>query len=70
VERTGTSSSAKGDTGAAGSTPQLRINPSTNQWEICTGGTGANDSDWESTGMTGIEATGKKGGMQVRCVKN
>jgi formylglycine-generating enzyme required for sulfatase activity len=48
----------KGDTGANGITPKLRINASTNEWEVCTNGTCAQETDWVSLG---IKATGEKG---------
>ena len=33
------------------SVPQLRINPATNKWEVCTIGSGAGESGWTSTGV-------------------
>ena len=45
---------AQGESGADGITPQIRINDSTNEWEVSTD----NGSTWKSTG---VKATGSQG---------
>jgi hypothetical protein len=47
-----------GEDGTDGITPQLRINPNTNYWEICTNGACTEEEDWASTGT---KATGDPG---------
>jgi hypothetical protein len=50
-----------GDNGAPGKdgiTPQLRINPNSNEWEVCTNGTCNSEADWAPTG---VKATGNNG---------
>jgi hypothetical protein len=47
-----------GEDGADGITPQLRINATTNYWEICTNGTCTEEEDWTSTY---VKATGDPG---------
>jgi hypothetical protein len=52
---------AIGTNGTNGITPQLRINPTTNFWEVCyTGGTCA-DGDWQSLNVKATGADGKDG---------
>ena len=48
----------KGDKGEEGITPQLRIHPATNEWEVCTTGDCAGENGWTSTG---VKATGPQG---------
>jgi hypothetical protein len=47
-----------GEKGADGVTPQLRINSTTNEWEVCSTGACTDDSEWTSTG---VNATGEQG---------
>ncbi|MDR1864187.1 MAG: leucine-rich repeat protein [Bacteroidales bacterium] len=51
-------SGSDGATGASGVTPRLRINGTTNIWEICTTGVCTEEGEWTSTG---VKATGDDG---------
>ncbi|MDR1022092.1 MAG: CotH kinase family protein [Prevotellaceae bacterium] len=48
----------QGAPGSDGATPQLRVNPETNKWEVCATGVCADDASWVSTGAN---ATGQQG---------
>jgi uncharacterized protein (TIGR02145 family) len=50
-----------GEEGPTGQTPQLRINPGNNEWEVCTNGNCAADADWTSLGVKATGAKGNKG---------
>jgi hypothetical protein len=53
----------KGVPGANGITPQLRVNPATNEWEVCTTGICEADNEWISTS---VKATGQQGATGVQ----
>jgi hypothetical protein len=55
---------ADGADGTNGVTPQLRINATTNHWEVCTNGTCSADADWDEvldSNGNPVPATGEQG---------